>query len=197
MSFDRLVLRFYGSWQAADPSFPPPIFLTTRPDLGDVSQGKWVTTANYYDLFNGIINPKQLEGLRLLVTPFSQQQFNATEDSRSEKPSLGVACFDCHVNGHTNAATHLVGDIRPQELCHRIDTPSLRGVNVQRLFGSQRALKTTVRHFGHSTAIIRISKPHPISRTNAGYALGVRILVRRTGTSTSLTSKPMPVMTRN
>lgn len=35
-----------------------------------------------------------------------------------------------------------MGDIRPQEFRHRIDTPSLRGVNVQRLFGSQRALKT-------------------------------------------------------
>ena len=34
------------------------------------------------------------------------------------------------------------GDIRPQEFRHRIDTPSLRGVNIQRLFGSQRALKT-------------------------------------------------------
>jgi cytochrome c peroxidase len=55
---------------------------------------------------------------------------------------IGVACFDCHVNGHTNKATHLVGDIRPQEFRHRIITPSLRGVNVQRLFGSQRALKT-------------------------------------------------------
>ncbi len=35
-----------------------------------------------------------------------------------------------------------MGDIRPQEFRHRIDTPPLRGVNVQRLFGSQRALKT-------------------------------------------------------
>lgn len=124
------------------PEFPPAIFLTTRPDLGDVSQGKLVTLMNYYELFNGILNPKQLEGLRLLVTPFPQQQFNQTEDRRSEQPSRGVACFDCHVNGHTNAATHLVGDIRPQEFRHRIDTPSLRGVNVQRLFGSQRALKS-------------------------------------------------------
>ena len=40
------------------------------------------------------------------------------------RPSRGVTCFDCHVNGHTNAATHLVGDIRPQELRHRIDTPT-------------------------------------------------------------------------
>lgn len=128
------------------PEFPPAIFLTTRPDLGDVSQGKLVTLMNYYDLFNGVLNPKQLEGLRLLVTPFPQQQFNATDDRRSEIASRGVTCFDCHVNGHTNAATHLVGDIRPQEFRHRIDTPSLRGVNIQRSFGSQRAL-TSVEDF--------------------------------------------------
>lgn len=124
------------------PEFPPALYLTTRPDLGDVSQGELVTIDNYYELFSGILNPKQMEGLRLLVTPFPQQQFNATEDRRSERPSLGVACFDCHVNGHTNAATHLVGDIRPQEFRHRLDTPPLRGVNIQRLFGSQRALKS-------------------------------------------------------
>ncbi len=124
------------------PEFPAPIYLTTRPDLGDVSQGKLVTIDNYYELFNGILNPKQIEGLRLLLTPFPQQQFNQTEDRRSERPSRGVVCFDCHANGHTNASTHLVGDIRPQEFRHRLDTPSLRGVNIQRLFGSQRALKS-------------------------------------------------------
>lgn len=124
------------------PEFPAPIYLTTRLDLGDVSRGKLVTLDNYYGLFKQALNPKQLEGLRLLVTPFPQQQFNATDDRRSIKPSQGVACFDCHANGHTNAATHTVGDIRPNEHRHRIDTPSLRGVNIQRLFGSQRALKT-------------------------------------------------------
>jgi cytochrome c peroxidase len=124
------------------PEFPPPMYLTTRPDLGDVSQGKLVTIDNYYELFNGILNPKDIEGLRLLLTPFPQQQFNQTEDRRSEKASRGVACFDCHANGHTNAATHLSGDVRPQEHRRRIDTPPLRGVNIQRLFGSQRALKT-------------------------------------------------------
>jgi cytochrome c peroxidase len=122
--------------------FPPAIFLSTRPELGDVSQGKLVTSDNFYELFNGILNPKQIDGLRLLVAPFPQQQFNQTEDRRSEKASLGVSCFDCHVNGHTNGAFHLVGDIRPQEFRRRIETPSLRGVSVQRLFGSQRALKT-------------------------------------------------------
>lgn len=124
------------------PEFPAPIYLTTRPDLGDVSRGQLVTLGNYYGLFKDALNPKQLEGIRLLVTPFPQQQFNATDDRRSLHASQGVSCFDCHANGHTNAATHTVGDIRPNEHRHRIDTPSLRGVNVQRLFGSQRALKT-------------------------------------------------------
>jgi len=124
------------------PEFPAPIFLTTRPDLGDVSQGKLVTMDNYFELFDGILNPKQLEGLRLLLTPFPQQQFNETSDRRSERPGRGVACFDCHANGHANGATHLAGDARPQAYRHRIDTPTLRGVNIQRLFGSQRALKS-------------------------------------------------------
>ena len=121
---------------------PAPIFLTTRPDLGDVSQGKLVTIMNFYEIFNGLLNPKDIEGVRLLVTPFMQQQFNQTEDRRSALPHRGVSCFDCHANGHTNGAAHLAGDARPQEFRHRIETPSLRGVNIQRLFGSQRALKT-------------------------------------------------------
>jgi cytochrome c peroxidase len=142
---DRDLTRFDLDFDLPDhllPEFPPPIYLTTRPDLGDVAQAKLVTLSNFNELFKDILNPKQLEGLRLLVTPFPQQQFNATEDRRSLKAHQGVACFDCHSNGHTNASTHTAGDVRPNELRHRIDTPSLRGVNVQRLFGSQRALKT-------------------------------------------------------
>jgi cytochrome c peroxidase len=142
---DRDLTRFDVDFDLPDqflPEFPPPIYLTTRLDLGDVSQGKLVTIENYYELFNGIVNPKELEGLRLLVTPFSQQQFNQTEDRRTEKPSRGVTCFDCHANGHTNGATHLEQGARPQAFRHRIETPSLRGVNIQRLFGSMRSLKT-------------------------------------------------------
>ena len=142
---DRDLTRFdldYDLPQHVLPEFPAPIYLTTRPDLGDVSKGQLVTLNNYYALFKDTLNPKQLEGLRLLVSPFPQAQFNATEDRRSLKPHIGVACFDCHANGHTDAATHTVGDIRPNEHRHRIDTPSLRGVNIQRLFGSQRAMKS-------------------------------------------------------
>ena len=134
----------YDLPEAFLPEFPPAIYLTTRPDLGDVSQGKLVTVENFQEIFAGILNAKDLEGLRLLVTQFPQQQFNATADRKTEQAvgMQGVACFDCHVNGHTSAATHLVGDIRPQSHRRRIDTPSLRGVNIQRLFGSQRALKS-------------------------------------------------------
>jgi len=122
--------------------FPPAIFLTTRPDLGDVSQGQVLTFANFFELFKDKLTQKQLDGLRLLLTPFPQQQFNLTDDRRTIAPVLGIACLECHVNGHTNGATHLVQDIRPQDVRNRIDTPTLRGVNIQRLFGSQRALKT-------------------------------------------------------
>ena len=142
---ERDLTRFDLDFDLPDhllPEFPAPIYLTTRPDLGDVSKGQLVTLSNFNELFKDVLNPKQLEGLRLLVTPFPQAQFNATEDRRSLKAHQGVTCFDCHANGHTNAATHTVGDIRPNEHRHRIDTPTLRGVNVQRLFGSQRALKT-------------------------------------------------------
>jgi cytochrome c peroxidase len=141
----RELTRFDVDFDIPDPflpEFPAPIYLTTRPDLGDVSKGQLVTIENFYALFDGILNPKQLDGLRLLLTQFPQQQFNLTADRRSDDPSKGVACFDCHANGHTNAATHLVGDIRPQAFRRRIDTPTLRGVNQQRLFGSQRALRT-------------------------------------------------------
>ncbi len=107
------------------PEFPPPIYLTTRPDLGDVSQGKLLTLANFRPMFVGILNRKQLEGLRLLLTPFPQQQFNVTEDRRSLMPSEGVACLDCHINGHSSGATHTVGDVRPNEHRRRIETTSL------------------------------------------------------------------------
>jgi cytochrome c peroxidase len=152
------------------PEFPPPIYLTTRPDLGDVSQGKLVTIDNFQTVFKGILNEKQLEGLRLLLTPMAQQQFNAFDDRRSEKPHRGVTCFDCHVNGHSNGATHLVGDIRPQEFRHRIETPSLRGVNIQRLFGSQRGLKS-VEDFTEFEQRAAYFDGNPIDATRKGVTI--------------------------
>ena len=124
------------------PEFPPPIFLTTRPDLGDISQGKVLTIKNYYEILHGKVTPVQMEGMRLLLTPFPQQQFNQTEDRKTKEAELGISCFDCHTNGHTNAAFHLNPDTRPQSHRFRIDTVSLRGMFNQQIHGSKRSLRS-------------------------------------------------------
>jgi cytochrome c peroxidase len=124
------------------PEFPPPMFLTSRPDLGDVSQGEVLTIKNYYRLLHGKVTPVQMEGMRLLLTPFPQQQFNQTEDRKVLEASLGVTCLDCHVNGHTNATFHLNPDTRPQADRFRIETVSLRGMFNQQIHGSKRSLRS-------------------------------------------------------
>lgn len=124
------------------PEFPPPIFLTTHPELGDVSRGDLLTIRNFYEYLNGIITPVQMEGLRLLLTPFPQEEFNQTEDRKVAQPSLGVTCLDCHANFHTNAAFHLTPDIRPQAERFRLDTTSLRGMYNQQIHGSKRSLRS-------------------------------------------------------
>jgi cytochrome c peroxidase len=124
------------------PEFPPPMFLTSRPDLGDVSQGEVMTIKNYYRLLHGKVTPVQMEGMRLLLTPFPQQQFNQTEDRKVLDASLGVTCLDCHVNGHTNATFHLNPDTRPQADRFRIETVSLRGMFNQQIHGSKRSLRS-------------------------------------------------------
>jgi cytochrome c peroxidase len=124
------------------PEFPPAIFLQNRPELGDVSRGQVVSIANFRMLFKDILTPVQLEGLRLLLTPLPQEEFNATDDRKTVSPSLGVACFDCHVNGHTTGQFHLSPDIRPQERRFRLDTTSLRGMFNQQIHGSKRSLRS-------------------------------------------------------
>ena len=41
------------------PEFPAPLFLTTRKELGDVSNGKEITITNYWELFNGFLLPSK------------------------------------------------------------------------------------------------------------------------------------------
>jgi cytochrome c peroxidase len=124
------------------PEFPPAIFLQNRPELGDVSRGEVVSINNYYRLFKDILTPVQLDGLRLLLTPFSQEEFNPTDDRKSAQASLGVTCLDCHVNGHTTGQFHLNPDIRPQQRRFRLDTVSLRGLFNQQIHGSKRSLRS-------------------------------------------------------
>jgi cytochrome c peroxidase len=124
------------------PEFPPAMFLQTRPELGDVSRGEVVSINNYYRLFVDLITPVQLDGLRLLVTPFPQEEFNPTGDRKSAQPSLGVACLDCHTNGHTSGQFHINPDTRPEQRRIRLDTVSLRGLFNQHIHGSKRSLRS-------------------------------------------------------
>jgi cytochrome c peroxidase len=124
------------------PEFPPPLYLTTHPELGDVTRGAEITYGNYFDMFDGLLTPEQLDGLRLLVTPFQTTWFNATHHRATTAPSEGVTCFSCHVNGHTNGAFELAPDSRPNYGRLRVDTPSMRGNYAFLLFSSKRAIRS-------------------------------------------------------
>ena len=82
-----------------------------------------------------------LEGLRLLVTPFPQQQFNSTEDRRTVKASQGapasIATPTPHQCLHAHRRRH-----SPQRASasHRHALASRRQHSAA-CFGSQRALK--------------------------------------------------------
>jgi len=124
------------------PEFPPPLYLTTHPELGDVTRGVEITYGNYFNMLNGIVTSEQLDGLRLLVTPFQTTWFNVTHHRVTVEPSEGVTCFACHVNGHTNGAFELAPDSRPNYARLRVDTPTLRGNYAQLMFSSKRSIRS-------------------------------------------------------
>jgi cytochrome c peroxidase len=148
------------------PEFPPAMFLQNRPDLGDVSRGEVVSINNYYRLFKDVLTPVQLDGLRLLLTPFPQEEFNPTDDRKTAEPSLGVTCFDCHVNGHTSGEFHINPDTRPEQSRLRLDTVSLRGVNRQHIHGSKRSLRSVedFTEFEQRTAYFNGDEIHAIKK---------------------------------
>jgi cytochrome c peroxidase len=124
------------------PESPAALYLTTHPELGDVTRGVEITYGNYFNMFNGILTAEQLDGLRLMVTPFQTTWFNATHHRVTKEPSEGVTCFSCHVNGHTNGAIELAPDSRPNYGRLRVDTPSLRGNYCMLLFSSKRSIRS-------------------------------------------------------
>lgn len=158
------------------PEFPPAIFLQNRPELGDVSRGEVVSINNYYRLFKDILTPVQLDGLRLLLTPFPQEEFNPTDDRKSAQPSLGVTCFDCHVNGHSTGQFHLNPDDRPQQRRFRLDTVSLRGVFAQQIHGSKRSLRS-VEDFTEFEFRTAYFNGDPIHSMKKGFTIFDRIQV--------------------
>ncbi len=148
------------------PEFPPAMFLQNRPELGDVSRGEVVSINNYYRLFADILTAVQLDGLRLLVTPFPQEEFNPTSDRKTAQPSLGVTCLDCHTNGHTSGQFHINPDTRPEQRRMRLDTVSLRGLYNQHIHGSKRSLRSVedFTQFEQRTAYFNGDEIHAIKK---------------------------------
>ena len=156
----------YDLPEAFLPEFPPAMFLQNRPELGDVSRGEVVSINNYYRLFQDLLTPVQLDGLRLLLTPFPQEEFNPTEDRKTAEPSLGVTCFDCHTNGHTSGQFHINPDTRPEQRRMRLDTVSLRGLFDQQIHGSKRSLRSVedFTEFEQRTAYFNGDEIHAIKK---------------------------------
>jgi cytochrome c peroxidase len=144
------------------PEFPPAMFLQNHPELGDVSRGQVVTINNFYDLFVELLTPVQMDGLRLMLTPLPQEEFNPTDDRKTKEASLGVTCMDCHVNGHTAGAIELNPDMRPQQRRIRLDTPTIRGAYNAQLFGSKRSIRSLrdFAQFEHRTAYFNSDHIH-------------------------------------
>ena len=131
------------------PEFPPPLFLTTHKELGDVTNGQEITLDNYFEIFDGLLTPEQLEGLKELLRPSPTTWFNHTSHRLTERPSQGVSCLDCHVNGHTNGAIELAPDARPNMARLRVDTPTMRGnFNLMQL-----SSKRTIRSLDHFSEV--------------------------------------------
>jgi hypothetical protein len=124
------------------PEYPPPMFLTTHKELGDVTGGREVTLGNYYEIFNGLLTAEQMEGLKELLRPSPTTWFNQTEHRVTLKPSAGVGCLSCHVNGHTNGAIELAPDSRPNQARLRTDTPTMRGNFNLMQFSSKRSIRS-------------------------------------------------------
>jgi hypothetical protein len=101
------------------PEFPPPLFLTTHKELGDVSKGREIMLGNYYEIL-----------------------CNHTEHRVTLEPSAGVSCFSCHVNGHSNGAIELAPDSRPNQARLRMDTPSMRGNYNMMQLSSKRSIRS-------------------------------------------------------
>ncbi|MEM5788420.1 MAG: hypothetical protein AAGU11_13990 [Syntrophobacteraceae bacterium] len=158
------------------PEFPPAIFLQNRPELGDVSRGEVVSINNFYRLFKDLLTPVQLDGLRMLLTPFPQEEFNPTDDRKSVNPSLGVTCLDCHINFHTTGQFHLNPDNRPQQRRFRLDTVSLRGMFNQQIHGSKRSLRS-VEDFTEFEFRTAYFNGDPIHAMKKGFTIIPRIQV--------------------
>lgn len=168
------------------PEFPPPLFLTTHKELGDVSGGREITFDNYYEIFDGLVTPEQMEGLKELLRPTPTTWFNQTDHRITEAPSRGVACFDCHVNGHTNGAFELGPDSRPNMARLRTDTPTMRGnYNLMQL-----SSKRSIRSMDHFAEVEEYFDGDPGMQQAIGPRAAKREVTNRMGDFNSIIDLP-------
>lgn len=172
--------------QAYLPEFPPPMFLTTHKELGDVSGGREITIDNYYEMFDGLLSPEQMEGLKELLRRTPTTWFNHTRHRITEAPGDGVACFDCHVNGHTNGAIELAPDSRPNLARLRVDTPTMRGnFNLMQL-----ASKRSIRSMDHFAEVEEYFDGDPGMQQAIGPRAAMRSVTNRMGDMNSILDNP-------
>jgi cytochrome c peroxidase len=168
------------------PEFPAPMFLTTHKELGDVTGGREVTIDNYYEIFDGLLSPEQMEGLKELLRRTPTTWFNHTTHRITEAPSDGVACFDCHVNGHTNAAIELGPDSRPNLARLRVDTPTMRGnFNLMQL-----SSKRSIRSMDHFAEVEEYFDGDPGMMQAIGPRAAQRSVTNRMGDMNSILDYP-------
>jgi len=168
------------------PEFPPPMFLTTHKELGDITNGQEVTLDNYYEIFDGLLTPEQMEGLKELLRPTPTTWFNQTTHRVTVEPNKGVACFDCHVNGHTNGAFELGPDSRPDMARLRVDTPTMRGnFNLMQL-----ASKRSIRSMDHFAEVEEYFDGDPGMQQAIGPRAAKREVTNRMGDFNSILNNP-------
>ena len=168
------------------PEFPPPMFLTTHKELGDVTKGQEVTMSNYYEMFNGLLTAEQLEGLKELLKPTPTTWFNHTPHRVTIQPSAGVSCFSCHVNGHTNGAFELAPDSRPNLARLRVETPTMRGnFNLMQL-----ASKRSIRSMDHFAEVEEYFDGDPGMQQAIGPRSQKREVTNRMGDMNSILDNP-------
>jgi cytochrome c peroxidase len=159
------------------PEFPPPMFLTTHKELGDVTKGREVTLGNFFEIFDGLLTAEQMEGLKELLRPTPTTWFNHTPHRVTAEPSVGVACFSCHVNGHTNGAIELAPDSRPNQARLRVDTPTMRGnYNLMQL-----SSKRSIRSMDHFSEVEEYFDGDPGIMQNIGPRGAQRQITNRMG----------------
>lgn len=168
------------------PEFPPPMFLTTHKELGDVTNGREVTLENFFEIFDGLLTGEQMEGLKELLRPTATTWFNHTDHRITEEPSRGVACFDCHVNGHTNGAIELAPDSRPNLARLRTDTPTMRGnFNLMQL-----SSKRSIRSMDHFAEVEEYFDGDPGMQQAIGPRAAQRQVTNRMGDMNSILDYP-------